>query len=165
MCHYGPTICGSKWAKHGWSRGHSHTPTHHTFHKGGWKLLVSYPYLYITGSEEQQTLVREAILHHMLQIAYFVLSHLIIGKSSVFEYIQHTCMDQDGTWGTEIIFTLPHLLKTCIFVYTTERCNWWRYGPQDVDRSLNVDITNMSMYTRNPGQHLMLCVLHLPVYV
>ena len=108
----------------------------------------------ITGSEEQHTLVREAILHHMLQIAHFMLSHLIIGHSSVSEYIQHTSMDQDGTWGTDIeIFTLAHLLNTCIFVYTTEQCNWWRYGPQDVDRSLNVDITNMSMYTRNPGQH------------
>ena len=100
------------------------------------------------------TLVREAILHHMLQIAHFMLSHLIIGHSSVSEYIQHTSMDQDGTWGTDIeIFTLSHFLNTCIFVYTTEQCNWWRYGPQDVDRSLNVDITNMSMYTRNPGLH------------
>ena len=108
----------------------------------------------ITGSEEQHTLVREAILHHMLQIAHFMLSHLIIGHSSVSEYIQHTSMDQDGTWGTDIeIFTLSDLLNTCIFVYTTEQCNWWRYGPQDVDRSLNVDITNMSMYTRNPGLH------------
>ena len=108
----------------------------------------------ITGSEEQHTLVRKAILHYVLQIAHFMLSQLIIGHSSVFEYIQHTCMDQDGTWGTEIeIFTLAHLLNTCIFVYTTEQCNWWRYGPQNVDRSLNVDITNMFMYIRNPGQH------------
>ena len=41
----------------------------------------------ITGSEEQQTLVCEAILHHMLQIAHFMLSHHIIGHSSVSEYI------------------------------------------------------------------------------
>ena len=108
----------------------------------------------ITGSEEQHTLVREAILHHMLQIAHFMLFHHIIGYSSVSEYIQHTCMDQDGTWGTDIvIFTLAHLLNTCMFVYTTEQCNWWRYGPKSVDGSLNVDITNMSMYIRNPGQH------------
>ena len=56
----------------------------------------------ITGSEEQHTLVREAILHHMLQIAHFMLSHHIIIHSSVSKYIQHTCMDQDGTWGTDI---------------------------------------------------------------
>ena len=36
----------SKCVKHAWSRGHSDTPMHHTFHKGGWKLLVSYPFLY-----------------------------------------------------------------------------------------------------------------------
>ena len=47
----------------------------------------------ITGSKEQHTLVREAILHHMLQIAHFMLSHHIIGHPSVSEYIQHTCMD------------------------------------------------------------------------
>ena len=70
----------------------------------------------ITGSEEQHTLEREAILHHMLQIAHFMLSHHITVHSSVFEYIQHTCMDQDGTWGTDIeILTLAHLLNTCIF--------------------------------------------------
>ena len=108
----------------------------------------------ITGSEEQHTLVREAILHHMLQIAHFMLSHHINDHFSVSEYIQHTCMDQDGTWGTDIeILTLAHLLNTCIFVYTTDQCNWWRYGPQNVDRSLNVDITGMSMYIQNPGQH------------
>ena len=67
--------------------------------------------------------------------------------TSVSEYIQRTCMDHDCTWGTDIeIFTLAHLLNTFIFVYTTEQCNWWRYGRQNVDRSLNVDITNMSMY-------------------
>ena len=79
----------------------------------------------ITGSEEQHTLVHEAILHHMLQIAHFMLSHHINDHSSVSEYIKHTCMDQDGTWGTDIeILTLAHLLNTCIFVYTTEQCNW-----------------------------------------
>ena len=93
----------------------------------------------ITGSEEQHTLVREAILHHMLQIAHFMLSHRINDHSSVSEYIEHTCMDQDGTWGTDIeILTLAHLLNTFIFVYTTEQCNWWRYGPQNVDRSLKL---------------------------
>ena len=70
-------------------------------------------------------LVREAILHHMLQIAHFMLSHHINDHSSVSEYIQHTGMDQDGTWGTDIeILTLAHLLNTCIFVCTTEQCNW-----------------------------------------
>ena len=108
----------------------------------------------ITGSEEHHTLVLEAILHYMLQIAHFMLSHHISVHSSVFEYIQHTCMDQDGTWVTDIeILTLAHLLNTCIFVYTTEQCNWWRYGPQTVDRALNVDVTSMSMYIRNSSQH------------
>ena len=36
----------------------------------------------ITG-EEQHTLVHEAILHHMLQIAHFMLSHHITVHSSV----------------------------------------------------------------------------------
>ena len=154
MCHYGPTICGSKLTKHGWSRGHCDTPTHHTVHTGDGNCLFRTLSFIITGSEEQHTLVHEAILHHMLQIAHFMLSHHIIGHSSVSEYIEYTCMDQDGTWGTDIeIFTLAHLLNTCIFVYTTEQFNWWRYGPQNVDRSLNVDITSMTTYIQNPGQH------------
>ena len=120
----------------------------------------------ITGSEEQHTLVREAILHHMLQIAHFMLSHHINDHSSVSEYIQHTGMGQDGTWGTDIeILTLAHLLNTCIFVYTTEQCNWWRYGPQNVDRSLNVDITSISMFIRNPGQHFdVVCSTFASIY-
>ena len=40
----------------------------------------------ITGSEEQHTLVREAILHHLLQIAHFMLSHHINHHSSVSVY-------------------------------------------------------------------------------
>ena len=91
--------------------------------------------------------------------------HHIIGHSSVSEYIQHTCMDKDGTWGTDIrIFTLAHLLNTCIFVYTSEQCNWWRYGPPNVTRSLNVDITNMSMYIRNCGDNYDNVVPLLPVF-
>ena len=44
-------------------------------------------------------------------------------------------------------------LNTYIFAYNTLHSNWWRYGPHDVDRSLTVDITNMSMYIRNSGEH------------
>ena len=44
-------------------------------------------------------------------------------------------------WGTEIeIFTLAHVLQTCVFIYSTDDLNWHRYSPCCVDRTLNDDI-------------------------
>ena len=55
-------------------------------------------------------------------------------------------MDQPHIWGTDVeIVTLAHLLKTCIFIYSTDDLNWRRYSPHYVDRTLNDDIQQMSM--------------------
>ena len=63
-------------------------------------------------------------------------------------------MDQPHIWGTDIeIFTLAHLLQTCVFIYNTDDLNWRRYSPHCVDRTLNDDIQQMSMYINHPPNH------------
>ena len=75
--------------------------------------------------------VRTAILNHMIDIAHFLLGHHIPPQySSVQDYIQDKGMDQPHIWGTEIeMFTLAHLLQTCVFIYNTDDNNWRRYSP------------------------------------
>ena len=73
----------------------------------------------------------------MIDIAH----HTPSQYSSVQDYIQDKGMDQPHIWGTEIeMFTLPHLLQTCVFIYNTDDNNWCRYSPHYVDRTLNDDI-------------------------
>ena len=117
-------------------------------------LFRSFSYI-ITGSEEQHMAVRIAILNHMIDIAHFLLGHHIPPQySSVQDYIQDKGMDQPHMWGTEIdMFTLAHLLQTCVFIYNTDDLNWCRYSPHCVDRTLNDDIQQMSMYINHPPNH------------
>ena len=117
-------------------------------------LFRSFSYI-ITGSEEQHMAVRIAILNHMIDIAHFLLGHHIPPQySSVQDYIQDKGMDQPHIWGTEIeMFTLVHLLQTCVFIYNTDDLNWCRYSPHCVDRTLNDDIQQMYMYINHPPNH------------
>ena len=63
-------------------------------------------------------------------------------------------MDQCGSWGTHIeMYTLAHLLQTSVFIYNTQDVNWHRYSPDGVDRTLNDDIQQMSMYINHPPNH------------
>ena len=86
----------------------------------------------ITGSEEHHTLVREAILHHMLQIAHFMLSHHINDHSSVSstfntpawtrmvlgahmpQYAFSCNGSARGICADAYLLTPAHLLNTCI---------------------------------------------------
>ncbi len=63
-------------------------------HKDGNCLFRCFSYI-ITGSEDQHMSIRAAILNHMVDIAHFLLSHLITGNySSVQKYIHDTDMDR-----------------------------------------------------------------------
>ena len=111
-------------------------------------LFRSLAYI-ITGSEDQHMAIRTAILEHMIDIAYLILDHHVQGYSSIQkDYIRYTkYMDQEFTWGTDIkILTLAHLLETPILSYDMQTTAWWRYAPHGLDRSLNDDIQQMSMY-------------------
>ena len=116
-------------------------------------LFRSFSYL-ITGTQRQHAQVREAILNHLCRIEHWMISHMDLQYSSALEYIRETNMDMDGTWATDIeILTLAHMLNTNVYVYKTYYHWWDRYGPDNVDRSLSTDITDMSMYLRNPSDH------------
>ena len=102
--------------------------------------------------------VRQAILNHMIETSHLLYAHhydLFRGYSSVQEYIEHTRMDEDATWGTDIeIMTLSHLLNTCIFTYNTHDQNWYRFSPHSVDGTLPDDITQRAIYLRFlPGHY------------
>ena len=117
-------------------------------------LFRSFSYI-ITGSQEQHMAVRRAILNHMVQIAHFLLFHHMPSQYlSIQEYIQHTHMDRDSAWGSDLeILTLCHLLGTCIFSYDTEAKAWYRFSPHDIDRTLNDDVTQRAIYIRHPPNH------------
>ena len=117
-------------------------------------LFRSFSYI-ITGSEDQHVAVRAAILNHMVNnIAHFLLGFHIVDYSSIQAYIRAKDMDTVGAWGTEIeILALAHLLQTPVLSYSTELAGWSRYSPHDVDRTLNDDDTQMSMYLWHPPIH------------
>ncbi len=100
--------------------------------------------------------IHAAILNHMVDIAHFLLGHLITGNySSVQEYIHNTNMDREGTRGTEIeMWSLAHLLQTPIVSYVTLYTLTGIGTPYSkVDRTLNDDLTHMCMYIRFDSDH------------
>ena len=64
-------------------------------------------------------------------------------------------MDRNYTWGTDVeILTMAHLLKTRVFVYSTQIENWGHYSHHHVERRLiEPRITDMSMFIRNRVDH------------
>ena len=137
------------------------TPPDHNYTKDivgdGNCMFRSFSYV-ITGSQAQHMAVRQAILDHMVAIAHLLYAHqydLFAGYSSVQQYIERTKMNQNKTWGSDIeIITLSHLINTCIFTYSTQDQNWYRFSPHSVDRTLPDDITQRAMYLRYlPGHY------------
>ena len=120
-------------------------------------MFRSFSYV-ITGSQTQHMAVRKAILNHMVEIAHLLYAHhydLFAGYSSVQQYIEKSRMSENATWGSDIeIITLSHLLNTCIFTYSTQDKNWYRFSPHAVDGTLPDDITQRAMYLRYlPGHY------------
>ena len=109
----------------------------------------------ITGSEDQHMAVRAAIVDHMVTIAHFLLGHgFIHSHSSVQEYIRANNMDKVSAWGTEVeMFTLAHLLQTPVASWGDNHANWDILAPCDVDRTLNEDSTQMSIYLSLRSNH------------
>ena len=63
-------------------------------------------------------------------------------------------MDQEFTWGTDIdILTLAHLVEAPILSYDMQTKAWSRYAPHNLDRNLNDDIEQMSMYLLHTSDH------------
>ena len=70
------------------------------------------------------------------------------------EYLQKSKMAECNTWGSNIeLLCFAHLYKVCVFSYSTESSNWDRYGPNNVDRTITVDVTAKSIYLFHPSGH------------
>ena len=116
-------------------------------------LFRSFAYI-ITGSEDQHMAVRTAILQHMIDVGHFILGHHVLNYSSIQDYIADTNMDRESAWGTDIeMLTLPHLLQTPILSYNTQDRQWSKYAAHDLDRTLNNNVTQMSMYLLHRYNH------------
>ena len=95
-----------------------------------------------------------ALWEHMIDIAHFILDHHIQGYSSIQNYIRCNDIDQKFTWGADIeIFTLAHISETRILSYDVQTRAWWRFAPHNLERSLNDDIQQMSMYPLHTSDH------------
>ena len=80
-------------------------------------LFHSFSYL-ITGTERQHAQVRWAIVNHLHQIEHWILPHFSDQGLSSTAYIEGSCIDRNGTWGSDVeILTLAHMLNTCVYVY------------------------------------------------
>lgn len=135
--------------------------------------------LILTGSEEQHSAVRHAIIQHMRAIGDVLWPHQIapllrqirnLGEvhldGSVYadvewvlgieQYIAATRMDQDRAWGSEVeVMALAHLLDTPIYSYDTI-CGWNLYIPGMVHGTFNLSQTDthqMALYLRHALNH------------
>ena len=64
-------------------------------------------------------------------------------------------MQEKGMAEIEM-FTLAHLLQTCVFIHNTDDLNWCRYSAYYVNRTLN---DQMTMYINHPPIILRLYIL------
>ena len=116
-------------------------------------LFHSFAYI-MTGSEDQHMAVRTAILQHMINVGHFILGHHVLNYSSIQDYIADTNMDRESAWGTDIeMLTLAHLLQTPILSYNAQDRRWSKYAAHDLDRTLNHDVTQISMYLLHRYNH------------
>lgn len=123
----------------------------------------------ITGSEQQHFELRTAIIYHMLSYP-----HLFIGNgadglpncitlhshprcyNSVEEYILQTRMDQETIWGTNVeMACLAHMLNSPVYCYDASQRHhiWAAYFPNNVDRSIPVDVGRRSLYIYFSNSH------------
>lgn len=115
-------------------------------------LFRSFSYL-ITGSEMQFKAVRRAIVNHMPLISAALLG-VLINEHSVQQYIRATGMDRNATWGTDIeMFTLTHMLRTCVFVYKPDTQQWQKMSPDFLGNVATDDIGQKSMYIVNENDN------------
>ena len=91
--------------------------------------------------------MRRAIFNYLHIIERWMLPHFSDQGLSATAYIEHTHMDRNGTWGSDVeIWTLAHMLNTWVYVYNPTYHSWGRYGPHNIDRTLSSDVTDMSMF-------------------
>ena len=115
--------------------------------------------LVVTGSEDQHHAIRTRIVQHMRSIAHLMLGHIKSHTGfntcqNIDEYLQKSKMAECNTWGSDIeLLCFAHLCKVCVFSYSTESSNWDRYGPNNVDRTITVDVTAKSIYLFHPSGH------------
>jgi len=120
----------------------------------------------ITGSEDQHSIVQSLIVSHMLSIP-----HMLIGRGpdglanyangmqshdNIEDYIRHSGMDRDGTWGSAIeMACASHLFNVPLYVYDVshDTHTWVTYFPSNIDRSLPRNVNCMSMYLYFTGNH------------
>ena len=113
----------------------------------------------VTGSEDQHHAIRTRIVQHMRSIAHLMLGHIKSHTGfntcqNIDEYLQKSKMAECNTWGSDIeLLCFAHLCKVCVFSYSTESSNWDRYGPNNVDRTITVDVTAKSIYLFHPSGH------------
>ena len=59
-----------------------------------------------------------------------------------------------GTYGTDVeIFAMGHLMRASMLVYKIDLDVWQRHSPAFMDPNFIDDVTQMSMYIRNPSGH------------
>ena len=123
--------------------------------------LQNFPTYGITGSEQQHFEIRTAIIYHMLSYPHLFISNGADGLpncitlhshprhyNSVEEYILHTRMDQETIWGTNVEMACLVMLNSPIYCYDASQRHhiWAAYFPNNVDRSIPVDIGQRSLY-------------------
>ncbi|XP_042205704.1 uncharacterized protein LOC121854955 isoform X2 [Homarus americanus] len=81
----------------------------------------------VSGTEENQSIVRAAVVRFMHTNQKLVQPMLRPNYNSVEEYLELSCMGTDGTWATEVeIFATALLLHTDIFTFRSEK--WLKFS-------------------------------------
>ena len=102
----------------------------------------------------QHKQIRKVVVKHMTKISHLLVHFIFPDYSSIKDYIRHTKMYREGTWGTEMeIFTLTHLLNTSVFAYHATGGKWWRYSPAFIDESLKDDDRANAIYISHVHDH------------
>ncbi|XP_061170416.1 uncharacterized protein LOC133179738 [Saccostrea echinata] len=92
----------------------------------------------VSGSQQFHSVVRERVINHMREMDDKLTSVLPMIES-VANYIRRTRINECTFWATEVeIITAAHLLKTDIFIYSSDH-GWQKYSGKLVDPLLQTE--------------------------
>ena len=80
------------------------------------------------------------------------------GYESVENYLSHTGMAFNGTWGTDFeMSVLAHRLNCVVYSYNATGSYWVACLPHGIDRAIQEDVNCKSLYIYLLGAHFYVC--------
>ena len=116
------------------------------------------------GCEEQHMQIHRDIVTYTRIIAHLLREYLNMTDSEMEKYLASSCMECNGTRGTDVeIMCISHLLSICVYYHiptaSCEAGRWNRINPCIDSMITESNLCEMGIYLNHPTNHFELFIL------